>query len=553
MEINLKQYKNELLFLPLGGAGEIGMNLNLYYHLGKWLIVDIGIGFADANFPGVDIVVPNINFLAKHTIDIAGIVLTHAHEDHIGGVQYLWPELRAPIYTTKFTSAVLKAKLSEFGLKKDIKIHEIEYNNKIQIGPFNIEMINITHSIPEMSGLVIRTKSGNIFHTGDWKLDSNPIIGQVTNEALLNEIGNEGILAMIGDSTNIFNHGTSGSEGELQDSLYKLISDYKHGMVVITTFASNIARLYAIARIAEKVGRRIILAGRSLWRMYRAALDSGYLNDVEEFLSEKEINKYKKEQILLICTGCQGEPLAAVNKMAHNNHHTIKLTKNDVIIFASKIIPGNDKKIYALFNQLCKIGVEVLTERDHFVHVSGHPSRDEVARMYELIRPKIAVPVHGEAIHIHEHAKFALSKGCEHALEVANGDIINLTSAKPEKILSVESGYVMIDGNCLLSEHSPILKARRSMRDHGLVTVTIILTTQGTLIKDPAILAPGVLDTKDDQNLIDAISSDINDLLDSRKNTSNNDVEKLVHSTVKRIIRQEIGKNPEIIVQIIRV
>lgn len=552
MNLNFKELKKELLFLPLGGSGEIGMNLNVYHYKGKWLIVDMGIGFADNHFPGVEIIVPNINFLIEKRKDIVGILLTHAHEDHIGAVPYLWSEIQIPIYTNNFTATVLKAKLNEHGLSGKAPIHILKNNSKIDIGPFNIELINITHSILENNGIMIRTKAGNIFHTGDWKIDDNPTLGELTDEKRLKELGKEGVLAMIGDSTNIFNEGRSGSEGDLEKSLTTLISDCKKGMVVVTTFASNAARLYSIAKAAKKAKRRVTLTGRSLWRMYRAARDCGYLNDIDEFLDEKGIQGLSREEILIISTGCQGEPLAAVSKLANNSHQFLKLIPGDTIIFSSKIIPGNDRKIFDLFNKFCKMGVEVLTERDHFVHVSGHPGQEEVAMMYKYLKPKIAIPVHGEAVHIHAHAKFAKQNGCKYSIEITNGEVLKLSEEGPEKIGRVEAGYMLIDGESILDEASPVIKSRRKIRDNGAVFVTLNLLAKGkrSEILEAHVSATGLLDKTGDRELIKTIEEEIASL--SINNEINSDIEKQVISFVKKIIKKELNKFPEITVHIIK-
>ncbi|MDJ1304805.1 MAG: ribonuclease J [Candidatus Midichloria sp.] len=552
MNLNFKELKKELLFLPLGGSGEIGTNLNVYHYKGKWLIVDMGIGFADNHFPGVEIIVPNINFLIEKRKDIVGILLTHAHEDHIGAVPYLWSEIQIPIYTNNFTATVLKAKLNEHGLSGKAPIHILKNNSKIDIGPFNIELINITHSILENNGIMIRTKAGNIFHTGDWKIDDNPTLGELTDEKRLKELGKEGVLAMIGDSTNIFNEGRSGSEGDLEKSLTTLINDCKKGMVVVTTFASNAARLYSIANAAKKAKRRVTLTGRSLWRMYRAARDCGYLNDIDEFLDEKGIQGLSREEILIISTGCQGEPLAAVSKLANNSHQFLKLIPGDTIIFSSKIIPGNDRKIFDLFNRFCKMGVEVLTERDHFVHVSGHPGQEEVAMMYKYLKPKIAIPVHGEAVHIHAHAKFAKQNGCKYSIEITNGEVLKLSEEGPEKIGRVEAGYMLIDGESILDEASPVIKSRRKIRDNGAVFVTLNLLAKGkrSEILEAHVSATGLLDKTDDRELIKTIEEEIASL--SINNEINSDIEKQVISFVKKIIKKELNKFPEIAVHIIK-
>ncbi|CAL7960122.1 ribonuclease J [Alphaproteobacteria bacterium] len=550
MTFHIDKYKNDLLFLALGGASEIGVNLNLYYCQGKWLMVDLGIGFAEQNFPGIDITLPKINFIEQYKHDLLGIFITHAHEDHIGGVHYLWHRLGCPIYATKFTAEILKAKFAEIGENNDASINIVQPNKVTEVGPFAVEMVGVTHSIPEMQGLMIRTKLGNIFHTGDWKLDLHPILGEVTNESILRRCGDEGVLALIGDSTNIFTCGSSGSEGMLSDSLTELIKGRTNGLVVVTTFASNIARLYSIAKAAQKSKRTVLVAGRALWRLYNAALHSGYLSDIPPFVSTKQIGKLRREEVLVICTGCQGEPLAATGKIAGQQHPDIHLQKGDTIIFSSKIIPGNEKKIFRLFNKFCKIGVEVFTERDHFVHVSGHPSRDEVAKMYELIRPKIAIPVHGEAVHLHEHCKFATSKGVKHSIEISNGDVVHLNAEIPYIITKVESGYLAIDGNYIVDESNPILRERAEMRDNGLVMVIIVANKQGRLLCAPRIIAPGLLDKHRDGEFISILIKEIKSSLINMKKLEERTLGKSISHMVKKLISKERGKDPKIIIQL---
>jgi ribonuclease J len=554
--------KNDFLFLPLGGAGEIGLNLNLYHYQGKWIILDFGAGFADDYLPGVDMIVPDITFLIEHKKDIIAMILTHAHEDHIGAVQYLWDELRCPIYTTPFTASFLKAKLSEMGMVKDVPIIEVQPKGRINLDPFMIEFVPLTHSAPEMQAVVIRTEVGNVLHTGDWKFDPNPLVGEVNDEGLLKKYGDEGILALIGDSTNVFNPGVSGSEGELLESLIKLIAQCSQ-LVAVTTFASNVARVDTIIRAAAACGRRVVLAGKSLWRITRAAKESGYLKNIEDFVDEREMDKYPREKLLVLCTGCQGETLAAATKMAYNSH-TIKLKPQDTIIFSSKIIPGNDKKIFKLFNQFVKMNVEVMTEKDHFVHVSGHPSRDELKLMYELVRPEVAIPVHGELVHIHEHAKMALEWGAKQSIQVENGDVVRLEPGKSTKIGKVHAGYLAIDGYYLLPTNAPVMRMRRKIQKDGVVIVTLILERSHNILKvDPLILAPGSLDLEEDKELILEIISEIRQVLEQQIQNikkikiktikaSNDTVIPLVKSIVKRIIKREVGKTPVVEVQIER-
>jgi len=435
--MNLKEHKDKLLFLPLGGSREIGMNLNLYHYQGKWLIVDFGAGFADDYYPGVDMIVPDITFIIEHVLpNLVGMVLTHAHEDHLGAVQHLWHELKCPIYTTPFTASFLRLKIEETDFAKKIKINEVKEGSKLDLDPFKIEMVPLTHSAPEMQALVIRTELGNILHTGDWKFDHNPLICEAADEDLLRKYGKEGILALVGDSTNVFNEKPSGSEGDLRESLTKLISACKK-RVVVTTFASNVARLETIIKAAEQANRKVFIAGRSLFRILEAARNSGYLTDIPPFLEAHEFNATPRENILVISTGCQGEQFAATTKIAHDAHNIIRLDKDDTVIFSSKIIPGNEKKIFRLFNLFAHKAVEVFTEKDHFVHVSGHPSRAELKIMYDLIKPKISVPVHGELVHMHEHVRLAKEWGVPEAIQTENGLVVKLAQARLHMVLSL--------------------------------------------------------------------------------------------------------------------
>jgi ribonuclease J len=410
MSFNTKHHKEDLLFVPLGGSNEIGMNFNMYHCDGKWVIVDCGSGFPDDYFPGVDLIVADISFAMERSKDIVGIVLTHAHEDHVGGLGFLLQEISCPIYTTAFTANFLKGKLSEFKFPTKPKVVEVKTKSKVNLGPFEIEFVSLTHSAPEMQALMIRTPKGNIFHTGDWKFDHDPVIGEENDEKLLRTYGDEGVTALVCDSTNVFTKGSSGSEGDLRKSLTDIIAGCPK-MVVVTTFASNLARLDTVLHAALKAGRKVALSGRSMHKILAAARDSGYLQDIPHLIDEQSIGRYKREEVLVLATGCQGEALAATAKMANKDHRHFRLAPGDTVIFSSKIIPGNDKKIFRMFNMFVRDGIEVITERDHFVHVSGHPAIDELKKMFDLIRPKIVVPVHGEPVHLHEHAKLARQLG----------------------------------------------------------------------------------------------------------------------------------------------
>jgi ribonuclease J len=554
MSFNLKEYKEKLLFVPLGGSNEIGINVNLYHFQGKWIMIDCGSGFADEHLPGVDMVVADLSFIEARKKDLLGIVLTHAHEDHLGAIQYLWNSLDCPIYTTTFTKNFLVAKISEYSFSDKLKINIMTPGVKFDLGPFSIEMIPLTHSAPEMQALMIRTAAGNVLHTGDWKFDHDPVIGMPSDEKALKACGDEGVLALVCDSTNVFNEGTSGSEGDVRSSLIDIIAGCPK-LVVVTTFASNLARLDTLIHAGHLAGRKVALTGRSLHRMLAAAQDSGYLNDIPTLVDERSVAKYKREELLIIATGCQGEPMAATYKMASDQHHTIKLAPKDTVIFSSKIIPGNDKRIFSLFNKFVKKGIEVITEKDHFVHVSGHPAVEELKHMYTLVRPKICIPVHGEPVHIHEHAKLALKSGIKHAIEVENGSVALIDESKPGVVGKVENGYLAVDGNYLLPADSHIFKIRRRMSESGIVVVSLVIDGKYQLASYPMLSAPGLLDHIDDSELIDSIKKEIvTSLLELRKKEKGvilrDRIENCAKTTLRKIFKTEINKSPIIIVNI---
>ncbi|HJD58400.1 MAG TPA: ribonuclease J [Rickettsia endosymbiont of Ceroptres masudai] len=551
---NIKNHKNDLLFVPLGGSNEIGMNLNLYHYKGKWLMIDCGSGFADDYLPGVDMIIADSSFIEKYKKDIVGLILTHAHEDHLGGVQYLWNSLKCPIYTTTFTANFLKIRLNEYDFSKNIKIHEVKPGSKINLEPFSLEMVPLTHSAPEMQAVMIRTDAGNILHTGDWKFDNDPVLGKKADEELLKSYGDEGVLALVCDSTNVFNKGGSGSEGDVRKSLVDIIAGC-HQMVVVSTFASNLARLDTIIHAAGLAGRKVVLTGRSLHRMMLTAQESGYFKDIAPLISERDVSRFRREELLVIATGCQGEPMAATAKLASNSHQSIKLAPKDTMIFSSKIIPGNEKKIFRLFNIFVKAGVEVITERDHFVHVSGHPSIDELQKMYSLIRPNICIPVHGEPVHIHEHVKLAKKNGIKQAVEVENGSVVLLEPNNAQVISKVGNGYLAVDGNYLLPVESPIFKARRRMRESGIVVASVVINKKGLLAANPMLSMPGLLDPKEDMALVNLIKNDIKELVtiqnkQAKKALLDEQVIEAIKGTIRKTLKQEINKSPVIIVNL---
>jgi ribonuclease J len=490
---SLTPKSDELLFLALGGAGEIGMNLNLYGHAGKWLMVDLGVTFGDESTPGVDVIMPDPEFIRERVKDLVAIVLTHAHEDHIGAVPYLWSQLRCPLYATPFTASVLRRKLEEAGLHREAVVTEIPMSGKVSLAPFEVELITLTHSIPEPNAVVVRTKLGAVLHTGDWKLDPNPLLGPTSDEAALRKLGDGGVLAMVCDSTNVFVEGTSGSEADVRDSLREVIGTLKN-RVAVGCFASNVARLGTIAEVAAEHGRQCALVGRSLWRMVAAAQENGYLTGLPEFVAEHDVGFFPRDKILMICTGSQGEPRSALARIARKEHPHVTLESGDAVIFSSRTIPGNEKSIARLQNDLALQGVEIITDRDEDIHVSGHPARDELTEMYQMVRPRIAIPVHGEARHIKEHV--ALAKQCQvpEAIEAANGAVIRLAPGPAEVIAQVTSGRLGLDGNSLLRLDGDMIRHRHRMSFNGLIMVSVAMTKDGRLLAPPQVSLEGLLD-----------------------------------------------------------
>lgn len=550
MAINFQNHKDDFLFLPLGGSNEIGMNLNLYHYQGKWLMIDCGIGFNDGFLPGIDILLPNIDAIIPHRHNLLGLVLTHAHEDHVGAVQYLWPELKCPVYATPFTAAILKNKLIEEGLHGQVKVHEVKAGEIYDLAPFSFEMVPITHSIPEMHAVALKTDAGVVMHTGDWKLDVNPLVGPTSDEATLKRYGDEGILAMVCDSTNVFVEGESGSESDVRDSLTDIIRECDN-RVVVTTFASNIARMETIIRAAIAAGRQVAVSGKSLWRVAQAGRDSGYLKDLPPFLTDEQGMKLPRDGVVFICTGCQGESRAALSKIARGDHPCIRLTPGDTVIFSSRTIPGNEPQIGWVQNRLVEQGLELVTDYNGFVHVSGHPARMELERMYRLVRPEIAIPVHGERRHIHEHAKLAKSLQVPETVEPHNGSVILLKKGDARVVGIAHSGYLALDGTSLLDTNSPVLKTRRKIRDDGFIAVSFVLDKKQELASEICISSPGVLDAVDDKGLLATIAEEIEEVIaKSRGKSKGKGLSESVRNVVRRIISTELGKKPVLDVMI---
>ncbi|PIR34386.1 MAG: RNase J family beta-CASP ribonuclease, partial [Alphaproteobacteria bacterium CG11_big_fil_rev_8_21_14_0_20_44_7] len=539
---------DKLIFVPLGGSGEIGMNLNLYHLDGKWIVVDCGVGFADDYLPGADLIVPDLSFIEKIKDDILGMIVTHAHEDHVGGIQYLWPEFECPIYTTKFTAEFLKLKLKETHFGKQVKIHEIEPGKDFELGPFTIKPINLTHSIPEMNAMAISTRHGIVMHTGDWKFDPDPMVGPPSNLKALQAKGDKGVLALVCDSTNVFSEGESGSEAVVRENLVRLVKSCDN-RVAVGTFASNLARVETIMHAATEAGRKVIVCGRSFWRLIEAARASGYLQDAPELLTEHDFGKVPRQQALLLCTGSQGEPRAAFSRIAEGTHPNLKLAKGDTAIFSSKIIPGNDKAIYRMLNLLTLQGVEVITEKNDKIHVSGHPYRNELKRMYEYTKPQIAVPVHGEAMHIHAHAKLAKSLGVKQTFEPKNGDVIAL-APEAELIGMVDNGHLAIDGYSFHYGDGELMRNRRKMRHSGAIFASVSISKKGEAAELPKISAPGAMDEGIEDELLVTIAEEVQSAIHGI--TDRKSIESKTKKIIKRNLRTELDKNPVIIVHVLR-
>lgn len=544
---------DELLFLALGGAGEIGMNLNLYGHAGKWLMVDLGIAFGDDSMPGVEVIMPDPAFIVERRDDLAGIVLTHAHEDHLGAVADLWPQLRAPVYATPFAASVLRRKLMEAGLMDAVPITEIPLRGKVQVGPFDLELITMTHSILEPNALAIRTGLGTVFHTGDWKIDPEPLLGDVTDEATLRRIGEEGALAMVCDSTNVFIEGEAGSEATVRENLEKVVKT-RRCRVAVTCFASNLARVESIAKAAVAAGRHPVLSGRALQRMVEAAQECGYLLDFPQCIDERMAGFLPRDKVLFICTGSQGEPRASMAKLANNEHRDLVLEDGDTAVFSARIIPGNERSVGRLHNALMARGVEVITDREADIHVSGHPGRDELVRVYQWVRPRIAIPVHGEVRHLVEHA--ALARECQvpETVVAPNGSLVRLAPGPAEIVDHVPVGRLARDGDVLVELDSEPLRERRKLLWNGAATATLVIDQEAQTRAEPMVSFRGIEDG--DGELAAAVVSGLKEMLadlDSDERGDDGRIREAARQAVRRVVRVHLGKKPLTDVHIVRI
>ena len=552
--------KDQLIFCPLGGSGEIGMNMNLFSYgkpdNQKWLIVDIGVTFADDTLPGIDLIYPDPGFIIDKKDDLLGIILTHAHEDHIGAIAHIWPQLKCNIYATPFTSVLIKEKFKEKKIEIGNNLKIVDLNGTVKLGPFKIEFITLTHSILEPNGLSIETPVGTILHTGDWKCDPNPLIGNTINEKKLKQIGAQGVLAMICDSTNIFNPGRAGSELDVRQSLLKIMQN-KNKRIIVTSFASNVARMETIFYCAKKIERQISLVGRSMHRIYKAARQCGYLKNVIDPIDPREAKKISREKIVYLCTGSQGEPMGAMMRIAHYVHPDVFIEKDDTVIFSSKIIPGNEKKLYSLHNQLVKNGIEVISEENEFVHVSGHPNQEDLKDMYNWVKPKAIIPVHGEHRHMMEHINFAKEMQVPYPVQIENGDIVQIyPGEKPHVVDKAPVGRMYVDGNISISEDSQSLKERKNLANNGYLEVTIIINDKGKVIKKPIFSFKGLPIESQNEDFIFDLEDEVKKT--SRTFSLNNSKQENIlieelKKNCRKLVKEKTGKKPYTNINLVRV
>jgi len=552
--------KEEFIFCPLGGSGEIGMNMNLFAYGNqenkKWLIVDIGVTFADDTVPGVDLIYPDPSFIVDKKEDLLGIVLTHAHEDHIGAIAHIWPKLKCNIYATPFTNVLIQEKFKEKKIDVGNKLKVVQLNGKVELGPFKIEFVTLTHSILEPNGLSIETPAGTVLHTGDWKCDPNPLIGNTINENKLKEIGDKGVLAMICDSTNVFSPGRAGSEMDVRKNLLKIMENLNK-RIIVTSFASNVARMESIFYCANKIGRQISLVGRSMHRIYKAAKQCGYLANLIEPIDPREAKKFSREKIVYLCTGSQGEPNGAMMRISNFAHPDVIIESKDTVIFSSKIIPGNEKKLYKLHNQLVKNGIEVISEENEFVHVSGHPNRDDLKDMYNWVKPRSVIPVHGEHRHMIEHIIFAKEMQVPYPVQIENGDIVQLfPGEKPKVIDKAPVGRMYVDGNISVGEESQSIKDRKNLSYNGFLEITIIVNNIGSIVKTPIISFKGIPSNVENNNFVFELQDKIIDICKSFSLKNSKQEQNLIEAlriNCRKTVKEKTGKRPYTNVNLVRI
>jgi ribonuclease J len=542
--------EDEVVFLGLGGLGEIGLNVYLY-GIGpednrRWLMVDLGLTFAEEHEPGIEVVLPDLRFIEEERGALEGIVLTHAHEDHFGAVIDLWDRLRAPIYATPFTAGMLRAKLAEDGRGTQPTITVVEMGSRFKVGPFDLELVTMAHSIPEPSGLVIRTPHGIIFHTGDWKLDRAPLVGDPTDEEKIRSLGREGVRALICDSTNAFREGRSPSETEVAESLKAIIAKAKR-RVAVTTFASNVARIRAIAEAAKATRRHLVVAGRAMHRVIQVAIETGYLPEDFQYLDQDQFAYLEPDEVLMLCTGSQGEPRAALSRIAEGEHPDLRLGQGDLVIFSSRTIPGNEKAVTRVQNNLALLGVDILTDADALVHVTGHPRREELKEMYAWLKPAVAVPMHGEARHLREHAWLAKAAGVLDVHALRNGQIIRLAPDPVAIIDEAPVGRLYRDGRLIVSSEGSV-RERRRLAFAGMIAIAMAMSRRGEVLSEPMVAMEGIpSETADGVPMTDVVLDAIDGTLRSIPAGKRRDVE-LVRDAVRRAVRAAVdqawGKKP---------
>ena len=542
----------ELYFLPLGGSGEIGMNLNLYGVDGKWLMVDMGVSFTE--HLGLEVIMPDIAYIEEHKDKLIGLVATHAHEDHIGAIPHLWSKLRCPIYATPFTAALVREKLKEAGISKEVELHVVPLSTSLSLGPFDISFISLTHSIPEPNGLLIKTSKGSIFHTGDWKIDPDPVVGDQMDQKALESLGSSNVLAMVCDSTNVFNKSTAGSEKDVQENIDALIEEYKDKdqRVFVTCFASNLARLYTIGKAAQKAGRSVGIFGRSLGRMDRIARENGYLKGLPPFLSADEVMKLPRSKGLIITTGSQGEPRAGLKRIAGGFTRGISMEDNDVVIFSSRMIPGNERRIGELQNSLIHQNVKVITPINEDIHVSGHPGQAELKQMYAWVKPKIAVPVHGEMRHMSKQAELALEWGVPQSIVPRNGAMIQLSGNKPKIVDEVPCGRIVLDHGSLVPMSHPVVRERFKMSSEGALFATVFLDQDGSISADTLLSSFGLHLSDESLDEICIAAEDEIGMLPDKKRQDDDIVAETARILLRRTCMKIIGQKPPTMVHIVR-
>ncbi len=543
----------DLAFIPLGGTGEIGLNLNVYRCDGALLAIDCGIGFGGPELPEVDVLVPDPAWLAERRDRLVGLVVTHAHEDHVGAVAHLWRQLRCPVFAGPFVSAVLRRKLGEAGLLGEVDLTTVPLSGRLGLPPFELEFLRVAHSIPEAQALALHTRHGTLLHTGDWKLDPDPLLGPPTDEAGFARLGEGGVLAMICDSTNAMVEGHSGSEAEVRRNLAAIVRNLKRGRVAVTCFATNIARLESVALAARAAGRQVALFGRSLRNAEAAARECGYLKGLPPFLTEDEAGELPDESLLILCTGSQGEPRSALAKIAADTHPNIALGEGDTVIFSSRMIPGNERAILRLQDELSRRGCRVMTADDHMVHVSGHPARDELRRLYALVKPRYAVPVHGEWRHLSEHAALAKECGATPIL-VEDGDVLRLAPGRPEVVDGVPTGRLALDGERLLPLSGGVLSARKRMLFNGVVMASLAVDRAGRVLGTPQVSAPGLFETADLEpaQLAADLARAVGELPGPLKR-EDDAVREAARSALRKAVGRRLRKRPAVEVHLLRV